>query len=133
MSTAQELGRRAVKCARWRWMPGMLTVQWWDGEPHPYRCRRHWRGHVAIGQCTDGRPEDNAEFCLPDLTDSATVGCLLALVREAWGDCEAHVTPMGGYDGDFGWRCWCATETHSYHFRGETEAEALVAALEAAP
>jgi len=59
---------------------------------------------------------------LPDLTDPATLGCLLALVREAWDDrylC-ASLSPRKLWMVD-GW---------SLH---DTEAEALVAALEAAP
>jgi hypothetical protein len=64
---------------------------------------------------------------LPDLNDPATVGCLLALVREAWGDPRAYV--RAGY----GWEWitdYCVEELPP---GGETEAEALVAALEAAP
>ena len=59
---------------------------------------------------------------LPDLTDPATLGCVLALVREAWDDrylC-ASLSPRKLWMVD-GW---------SLH---DTEAEALVAALEAAP
>jgi hypothetical protein len=58
---------------------------------------------------------------LPDLTDPAMLGCLLALVREAWGAekeaCEwSHVHDQWSFLGE----------------TGDTEAEALVAALEAA-
>jgi len=59
---------------------------------------------------------------MPDLDDPATLGCLLALVREAWDDrylC-ASLSPRKLWMVD-GW---------SLH---DTEAEALVAALEAAP
>jgi hypothetical protein len=63
---------------------------------------------------------------LPDLTDPATVGCLLALVREAWGDSAAHAVP----DGD--WHIYGDMPETEYAI-GDTEAEALVAALEAAP
>ena len=59
---------------------------------------------------------------LPDLTDPATLGCLLALVREALDIpylCIS-ISPEG--------RWW--VDGYSLH---DTEAEALVAALEAAP
>jgi hypothetical protein len=68
---------------------------------------------------------------LPDLTDAATVGCLLALVREAWVDLHmvAHCDDRYGKTvwwlsrwGDLPRSCECSTE-----------AAALVASLEAAP
>jgi hypothetical protein len=65
--------------------------------------------------------------CVPDLSDPATVvGCLLALVREAWGDPAAHAVP----DGD--WHVYGDMPETEYG-TGDTEAAALVAALEAAP
>ena len=75
---------------------------------------------------------------LPDLTDPATLGCLLALVREAWR-CVVVTSP--DYDEDEvgcqGWNVtsWRAVETVRWTMVGEgaTEAEALVAALESAP
>ncbi len=82
--TNDELGRRAVACKHWRWMPGMLDL---DG----------WR---LIRQLNDeGRPDwlvaspnNNRDFnhlredeiAYPDLTDPVTMGCLLHLVRKAW-------------------------------------------------
>jgi hypothetical protein len=87
-----------------------------------------------------GRPTD----ALPDLTDPATLGCLLALVREAWGDDTVYASNLKGYVG-YDWVCIVDTSTltpgkvypHTRHgvtyFCGLTEAEALVAALEAAP
>ena len=65
---------------------------------------------------------------LPDLTDPATLGCLLALVREAWGD--PYLCCVG--DRETGWRLdgYAAVEDiHSY----SSEAEALFVALRAAP
>jgi hypothetical protein len=62
----------------------------------------------------------------PDLTDPATLGCLLALVREAWGDPSMHCAP----DLESGW--WTLWGI-KHDERAPTEAAALVAALEAAP
>jgi len=103
-------------------MQGMTSV--WgddDGQPMRWLCRSSSYGHVMCGPCADGHPRHNLD-ALPDLTDPATLGCLLALVREAWGDrylC-ASLSPRKLWMVD-GW---------SLH---DTEAEALVAALEAAP
>ena len=69
---------------------------------------------------------------LPDLSDPATLGCLLALVREAWGDPGASA----GICDDLYWEVGGVLPgggRGSFEFHGATEAEALVAALEAAP
>jgi hypothetical protein len=116
------LGRRAVACKGWRWMPGMLAHFEHDGR------------RVRVGM-PDAWASTTA---LPDLTDPATVGCLLALVREAWG---CVVVTFPDYDEDdegcqgphvIGWR---AVDTERWVIVGEgkTEAEALVVALEGAP
>jgi hypothetical protein len=124
----EELARRAVACKRWRWMPGMLS----DKGLRVTRCDRD--GYVVgyyedlsyIAECVAGT--------LPDLSDPATLGCLLALVREAlkprgWGVtlCLAN-TGAGwqlGYLAGGEWFSPLGTIHRS-------EAEALVAALEAA-
>ncbi len=76
------------------------------------------------------RPDDaRAEWAdaLPDLTDPATLGCLLALVREALRDPEAFARREIGGPG------WVVIRSNSVRLiRGDTEAAALVAALEAA-
>jgi len=117
-----ELARRAVACKRWRWMPGMLTA---DGV--------RVIGLYATGKMAGYTPNSNRFYfvdgSIPDLTDPATLGCLLALVREAWGQ-GVYLLPDGGWyvkgarlqDGSTIGLGICAT----------SEAEALVAALEAA-
>lgn len=116
-----KLGKRAVACKGFRWLPGMLAVEW-----------------AAPGMgLTGGRPVRVDErwhevgVWLPDLTDPATLGCLLALVREAWGD---HYAFVGWFDPH--WKVIrCRTESliGCLAGRGDTEPEALVAALDVAP
>lgn len=133
------LARRAVACRGWRWMPGMLAVEW-----------------TAPGMSlTGGRPVRVDErwhevgVWLPNLTDPATLGCLLALVREAWR-CPTVYARQGTTrrvsDGVIAWEVcdlWLDAEAcralgvdrqGSVGSWGHgSEAEALVAALEAAP
>lgn len=119
----EALARRAVACRHWRWMLGMTTqggCRVLRRDPDGYTI-----GYpVKIGHMTEVRRD-----ALPDLSDPATLGCLLALVREAWGDPCATSRAYCGYwgvlrpDGDMS--CW-------HIARGATEAEALVFALEAA-
>ena len=111
-----DLGRRAVACKGWRWMPGMSLIRRKTGPaggtgPRPTQLRVALTcGHPCdAGACVADvdrlpRPGPPDPHWVPDFRDPATLGCLLALVREAWG--------LG---------------------LGLTEAAALVAALEAAP
>jgi hypothetical protein len=109
-----DLGLRAVACKGWRWMPGM---RWWTDDD---------RGRLDDFQPEYmGRPPD----ALPDLTDPATLGCLLALVREAWGDPTLHVVCAGGSVELGVWHARWGTSSR----RGATEADALVVALKGAP
>jgi hypothetical protein len=114
----EALARRAVACPRWRWMPGMLV----DSAGYVYRMTSE---SIADG-C--GAVDWQQKWMRPDLTDPATLGCLLALVREALGDPEVFARrEIGGLG-------WVVIRSNSVRLiRGETEAEALVAALEAAP
>ena len=128
----EELGRRAVACPRWRWMPGMLLL------PHIDGC-----------ECCEDRnfPRRSArlpavfttDIDVPDLSDPATLGCLLHLVQEAWNACRislcfSAVTPNQE-------RSWAVPVSYlterdgikNESFYGRTHGEALIAALEAAP
>lgn len=140
----QNLGRRAVSCKAWRWMPGMMAAESAD------RVLIATTRAVTV-DCIDG----NAGYCAgacaakferiplsmfsetPDLRDPATLGCLLALVREAWGNPLMFVTWTTS-----GWlvvsrshkdpaplRC----QMPEMVMRKDTEAAALLDALEAAP
>ena len=111
----EELAKRAVACKHWRWMPGMRRLTF-DA------------GHLYPSRVADDGTYPGGLFPIPDLTDPATLGCLLALVREAWGCDSLTCQPLLPLVGVHGWRV-VGTSAKS----GHTEAEALVAALEAAP
>jgi hypothetical protein len=78
---------RLITLPGFRWMPGMVDVQGnrfvdvsegiieIDGELFQFS-----RGHYSA-----------ASPALPDLTDPATIGCVLAMVREAWKRPGIHV------------------------------------------
>ena len=107
------LARRAVAAPGWRWMAGMRAV-WPDGAGE------------RVTEWSAGITHDGA---LPDLTDPATLGCLLALVRERWGANVSVVTADGRWVVVEG---ICSSLLYDgRYFCGDTEAEALIAALEA--
>ena len=118
-----ELAKRAVACPKWRLMPGMLTD---EGR----RVMHVWPDDLGIkwSHLLDNRVVRDAD-ALPDLTDAATVGCLLALVREAWESPKANISWVTDEN------CMVVFDPrHAQRFLlGDTEAEALVAALEGAP
>lgn len=129
----ENLGRRAVACKHWRWMPGMLLLPHVDGceccedRNFPRRAAR-----IPAVFTTD--------IDVPDLSDPATLGCLLHLVQEAWNACRISVC-FSAYTPDATKR-WSVPISFFKEqrdlvnvpsFYGATQAEALVAALEAAP
>jgi hypothetical protein len=138
MSDDLELARRAVACRAWRWrdccpvvavdaagavMPGLGQVV---GMTSFGSVRVHWpylgRGDTQLHESTD---------LLPDLTDPAGLGCLLALVREVHG--AASVVVYLPRDGAIrAWRVVTFASGADWLTLGEgsTETEALVVALE---
>jgi|OM-RGC.v1.028439046 hypothetical protein len=115
------LAERAVKAKGWKWMAGMLSTQPDDGRPIRW-CQQ---GNGVSDYSAKERVQD-PETAIPVLSDPATIGCLLGLVREVHGDPEVFEL---GYHLDGGW--WVLVRER--YFYGGALGEALVAALEAAP
>lgn len=114
------IAQLAVASPKWKWMPGMSVCRWSDQDVR-------WRMN-RVSVLAERGTFWLWEGWLPDLTDSATLGCILALVREAWDD--PYLCCVG--DRDTGWRLdghASVEDLHSY----PSEAEALVGALVAAP
>lgn len=143
-----ELRQRAVACRFWRYTPGMV-VGWSRVLPGPRLALKTgwaWRGvvladpYVLNGETfvpvgwpmADGQtPSTGGPWpsdLLPDLEAPATLGCLLGLVREAWRRPDVGMTfvEIPGFTG------WSVGPTRLSLAIGLTEAEALIAALEAA-
>ena len=122
---SEKLSERAVDCKHWRWLPGMLGIQLgrkWRRDGHQ-RSSKAW-----VSQGHSIKSPHNWEEVLPDLTDPATVGCLLALVREAYRCPTLHAW----YSRQLG--CWVVSVNgQEIDVQESSEARALVAALEAAP
>jgi hypothetical protein len=87
--TLEDLGRRAVACERWRWRDGSKRVH----AEHRWAWRLcGWRWFPCDERSNAVHDNCFAE-AIPDLSDPATIGCLLALVREAWKGNVAPVYP----------------------------------------
>ena len=121
----EDLGRRAVACKHWRWMPGMYI--------RPLEFRVVWFDDFAVGECDQiSYRWERIPDAYPDLSDPATLGCLLALVEGAW-KCPVDLSFEGAYWLDAN-TTECVYPRDSVDpFEGKTRAEALVDALEAAP
>jgi hypothetical protein len=109
------VAKRVVACKGWKWLPGMKGMYLAES----VAVRVHGVGVGSDAYCDAFALHSCKRFNVPvsrlrdpDLSDPATLGCLLALVREAT-TAYASLTFEPGY----------------LH----TEVENLVAALEAAP
>lgn len=123
------LAQRAVACPKWRWMRGMTvivedTISSSDAEQA--RELITWADPGGMGYY---RHRNTTSRDLPDLTDLATFGCLLVLVREAWNDntITTQFHPSVGTPDRKRWRVWQSGNPIAY---GTSELEALVSALE---
>ena len=122
------LSRRLVACKGWRWMPGTLRLR----DTPPSR-RDYLLREGRVPDCGDPWVYENWPV-IPDVTDPATLGCLLALVRETWDDEGAYAMQRSVSERG-GWALWACPpgDVNIPRGTGATEAEALVAALESAP
>ena len=130
LENLEQLERRAIACKRWRWMPGMLS----NKDLRVTRCDDdgyvvgYYENMSYIAECVSGST--------PDLTDPATLGCLLALVREAWGPeatVSVNISSFWAVGGARIQKGKSAGHTINLGIWKLTEVEALVAALEVAP
>ncbi len=117
------LAKRAVACRAWRWMRGMS-----NDRGQTIDCVDLIAGKAYCGEW------DADITALPDLTDPATLGCLLALVREAMNDPNTCV--CWSFSDDL-WMCEAKHEYEGKTYLGlfaqaSTYAGSLVLALEAA-
>lgn len=106
---------------QWRWLPGMRGVV--PGRGGFARCIEPIAGTAPwqVYDCDGWTPAD----LIPDLNDPATLGGILALVRERWRDHRAYVDAANGEP----WEV-CSQGAEMYFSVGATEGEALIAALE---
>lgn len=124
-ASRQELATRAVRAGRWDWWPGMLATVGPDDE----------RTLVRVDRVNDPRVIDD-DTARPVLSDPATIGCVLHLVRGAFPDCTTVKNFGPAPPGAPGTRVprWCVVDAHGDDVCGPcaSESEALVVALEKA-
>ena len=130
MTEAQiALSRRLVAAPGWRWLPGMRIAG------TKFARVVAVRDDAPCGAEEGATCDDNAAMwldewttpMLPDLSDPLTALGLLKLVREKWGAPGIGVASNGRY-----WLFAGDVPDGLQRLRGLSEAEVLVAALEAA-
>ena len=124
------LAERLVKSKGFRWLPGMLIKDWSCSIRYLW-AEGKWLHGVATEGNTWMRIDPAKSF--PDLSDAPTLGAILQLVRETYGDNCACVFPIDYGPAGVMWQCRLTAggrQLTQRHF--STEAEALVSALEAA-
>lgn len=114
----KELGLRAVACKNWRWMPGMCVF---GTSVQPSA----WVGKIRLTELHEKPVQLRDPW--PDFSDPATLGCLLALVRERW---QLPLRTPGTCPGDDGHPDFYTMRIYEEDAQGDTEAECLVNALE---
>lgn len=117
------LGVRAVK-AGWRFELGDVIRWWWVDTPNDIR-------GPFVGREVSGDKWDPCSTRIPDVTARSFVSAALAQVRERVGR-RCNIYCGDDADGSDEWAVWLGTGGHhGWAPPGRTEAEAVVAALEA--
>lgn len=137
---AMALGVRAISCWRFQWRPGMRLYKTggWCAENGDIADKGYF---VRVPELL---PNGGYPDAWPDLTDAATRGALLSLVRESWSDDHAWLEATNRYYAfnENGANCcepaWILhvldrTAQTYRKIAGATEAEALLCALEMSP
>jgi hypothetical protein len=121
-----ELGKRLVASKHWRWMPGMLTL---CGIRLNEGGSDYIIGHRSGPTKDGGGWVDTVDLdgIYPDLSDAATKGCLLQLVREALNKPISSVVYSAADDG---W--YLHTKSQFWPVVYDSEEEAMVVAMESA-
>ncbi len=128
--------KRLVECRYFRWLPGMrdLGGNFYLGQ----RANAPEGVHMWAGFDRGSWEWNETEFGLPDLEDPATLGCVLALVRNAWKD-DGIACVTGSYTAESGYRFRIVggkrQDTKFFMMSQKhylSEGEALVVALELA-
>lgn len=128
-----EKWRELVAAGKAKWSPGMLGP---DGFRITAVHRDTRRGLVLVTRGAGWTAPSLQSDFLPDWDDPATLGCLLGQVRERWNDPVLSATACYVKDRVMKWGmdhpCLDSLPDALWDYF-PTEAEALLAALEAAP
>lgn len=118
------LAERAIACKKWCWGAGMLI----SIPPQKGSEKRSFRRIVEGDQIVAN------SGCYPVFNDAATRGCLLGIVRQAYGK-EATLILSDVVSEPGKPTMWCVTAGNNSKSKKyyPSEVEALVAALEEAP
>jgi hypothetical protein len=136
MSDLNEQWARLLAAGKVRWMPGMLpeqddrVVDVHEGGKGKYITLAYIDRGYEYG-CNCSLEHSDLAGDTPDWTDPATIGCLLAMAREATGFASLYCreSRRGGWVA-------CGREQaggSAMTWRGPTEVAAILAAIEVAP
>lgn len=122
----QRRRRDAIHLAAWTWVPGML-VRDANGSPPQ---------GVRIFEINDGGNALQEGGWLPDFDDDATVGCLVGLIRRAWGAPAFHMRPSPAEDGQIRWTAYNGAPLErddGSRIESDDEVDGMLLTLAAAP